>query len=92
MEKLSIKEWVELKSVREAVGLFSGKIAPWTDGIEPPSPTESQGDDSPYTSHFASASASSDASAVLSPKRSCGQLATGAGLLSVGNLASRETC
>ncbi|GEM06300.1 proteophosphoglycan ppg4 [Rhodotorula toruloides] len=29
VEKLSIKEWIELQGVREAVGLWSGKIGKW---------------------------------------------------------------
>ncbi|KAK4705574.1 molybdenum cofactor sulfurtransferase, partial [Phenoliferia sp. Uapishka_3] len=71
VEKLSIKEWVELRSVREAVGLFSGKIQPWKDGQEPPSPTESQNGE-PQNENAQSAV---EGGAPLSPKRSCGQLA-----------------
>lgn len=33
MEKLSMREWVELREVREAVGLWSGKIARWEGDI-----------------------------------------------------------
>lgn len=34
MEKLSIREWIELQGVREAVGVWSGKIGKWEDGQE----------------------------------------------------------
>lgn len=33
VEKLSMREWVELREVREAVGLWSGKIARWEGDI-----------------------------------------------------------
>ena len=29
MEKLSIREWIELQGVREAVGVWSGRIGKW---------------------------------------------------------------
>ncbi|ORY75004.1 hypothetical protein BCR35DRAFT_306403 [Leucosporidium creatinivorum] len=34
VEKLSIREWIELQGVREAVGVWSGKIGKWEDGME----------------------------------------------------------
>lgn len=37
VEKLSIREWIELQGVREAVGVWSGKIAKWEEGAEEPS-------------------------------------------------------
>lgn len=34
VEKLSIREWIELQGVREAVGVWSGKIGKWEEGDE----------------------------------------------------------
>ena len=39
VEKLSIREWIELQGVREAVGVWSGKIAKWEEGAEESQPT-----------------------------------------------------
>ncbi|GAA5949820.1 hypothetical protein JCM3765_007704 [Sporobolomyces pararoseus] len=39
VEKLSIREWIELQGVREAVGVWSGKIAKWEEGVEGDSPS-----------------------------------------------------
>lgn len=32
MEKLTLREWVELRDVRGAVGVWSGKVAKWQEG------------------------------------------------------------
>ncbi|MBZ6370563.1 MAG: hypothetical protein LBE44_01290 [Microbacterium hominis] len=34
VEKLSVREWIELQGVREAVGVWSGKIEPWSAELE----------------------------------------------------------
>ncbi|GAA5981568.1 hypothetical protein JCM10908_004159 [Rhodotorula pacifica] len=34
VEKLSVREWIELQGVREAVGVWSGKIGPWSAELE----------------------------------------------------------
>ena len=44
VEKLSMKEWVELQGVREAVGVWSGRIEKWRadhEGDEKLSPSSS---------------------------------------------------
>ncbi|GAA6020744.1 hypothetical protein JCM11491_003516 [Sporobolomyces phaffii] len=38
VEKLSIREWIELQGVREAVGVWSGKIAKWDENSDEPHP------------------------------------------------------
>ncbi|GAA5888573.1 hypothetical protein JCM16303_000876 [Sporobolomyces ruberrimus] len=41
VEKLSIREWIELQGVREAVGVWSGKIAKWDENeTNPPTTTK----------------------------------------------------
>ncbi|GAA5866933.1 hypothetical protein JCM3774_004608 [Rhodotorula dairenensis] len=34
VEKLSVREWIELQGVREAVGVWSGRIGPWSAELE----------------------------------------------------------
>ncbi|POY71258.1 hypothetical protein BMF94_5570 [Rhodotorula taiwanensis] len=34
VEKLSVREWIELQGVREAVGVWSGRIEPWSEEAE----------------------------------------------------------
>lgn len=34
VEKLSVREWIELQGVREAVGVWSGKIGPWSADLD----------------------------------------------------------
>lgn len=36
VEKLSLREWVELRDVRGAVGVWSGKVSKWQEGDETP--------------------------------------------------------
>ncbi|KAM0755694.1 hypothetical protein T439DRAFT_320404 [Meredithblackwellia eburnea MCA 4105] len=85
VEKLSIKEWVELKSVREAVGLFSGYIEPWHDNLPPPPPPSAHGSRCPSPAPRPS---SQSLETPLSPRKACAPLAGASGVLSVGVLSS----
>ncbi|GAA6008163.1 uncharacterized protein JCM10292_001867 [Rhodotorula paludigena] len=42
VEKLSIREWIELQGVREAVGVWSGKIAKWDEVLRADEEAEAQ--------------------------------------------------
>ncbi|GAA6059877.1 hypothetical protein JCM10212_007082 [Sporobolomyces blumeae] len=57
VEKLSIREWIELQGVREAVGVWSGKIGKWAENDATPAGTAEN-------SSFASSSDGSSGSTV----------------------------